>query len=161
VDFVWLLLAAGIILAIARELQNVVNKVYAGMTLTQSIIYFIGSVMITIASYIIFVYFLPLLMYKAEFAWAKVKGNFKKFAYLVAMLGPLYSTAILIKAILDFLLPDMILFNFIKIITPGLILLYIFSIMFVAIRNYFKLVDVKAVMLTSIPWLIIIAYNLI
>jgi len=160
-NFILPLLVAGLILGLSNELNNLNAGYYTAMTLIQGLLFFGIGVGITLFKFVLIMYLIPVLLYWFEFLVFRVEGNLKKYSYLIALLGPLYATSILIKVILGFLLPSNAFFNFIGLIVPGLAVVYIYSIMILGIRSYFKLNDVRAPMIASIPWLIIFIYSII
>jgi len=160
-DFVWPLLIAGLILGLANELMALNTGVYIGMTLVQSLLSFGLSMFVTLVKFIILLFLVPLLLYRFEIMVFRIDGNLKRFSLLLALIGPLYATSILIKVLLDLLLPNNAFFKFIELIIPGLAVVYTFGIIFVGMRHYFKLADVKAAMIASLPWLIIFIYTMI
>ncbi|RME54558.1 hypothetical protein D6777_03415 [Candidatus Woesearchaeota archaeon] len=161
VAFVWLVILAGFILGIAKEVQNVTNNIYAGLNFAEITLYFIGSMLTTIMTYFVVIYLIPLFMYKLMFIALNIKGKFKTFAYLLALLGPLYSTVILLKVLLDLILPNIAVLNFLKFSLIGLLFVYIISILNISMKEFFKQKEIRSLILTIIPWLLLFVITLV
>ena len=106
-------------------------------------------------------YILPLILYKFELFVFKISNGMKKIAHVMALLAPLYATAVLARVVLDVLLPEHSVFKFIELSVPTIAGLYAIAILYVAIRDNYKLANVKAVMVAALPWVLMLIYNLI
>ena len=91
----------------------------------------------------------------------QIKDGMKKLSYILALLGPLYASAILVRVILDVLLPENRIFRFFELGLPAVAEIYAAAILFLAIKKFYKLPDLKALVVTALPWVLILIYNLI
>lgn len=160
-DILWPLLLGGFILGLSIELRNLNLGLYVGLTWIQTLIMFCGSLIITLLSFLIFLYILPLLIYKFEFMLFNINKNLKKLSQVLALLAPLYAVGILTKVLLDIFFPEHAFFKFIELLIPALTQLYAVAILFVAITYHFRLDDIKGIIVTSLPWVLMLIFKMV
>ncbi|MEA3379195.1 MAG: YIP1 family protein [Nanoarchaeota archaeon] len=158
-DFFWPLLFGGLILGLSVELKNLNNGLYVGLTWTQALFMLIGGLVITLTGFFVLFYLLPLMIYKFEFMIFNVNDHVAKFAYVMALLAPLYSVSVLARVLLDVFLPEHAIFKFIELLVPSVAQLYAVGVLFVALRYYFKLDNVRAFFITALPWILMLIYS--
>jgi len=105
-------------------------------------------------------FIVPLLVYKLEFMFLK-QGSTKKIAYVMSLLAPLYAAGILIRILLDILLPEHPIFRFIALCVPALLNTYALGIIYMAMKEYYDIDQLKALMVTALPWLFMLVYYLV
>ncbi|MEK6816634.1 MAG: YIP1 family protein [Nanoarchaeota archaeon] len=159
-DFVTPLLIGGILLGLGNELKNIRSAAYYGLSLSQGISFLIGSIIITILSFIFILYIIPLLVYKMEFMFIK-EGSLKRLAYVMSLLAPLYASGILVRILLDIFLPEHAIFRFIALCVPAFVNTYAFGILYISMKEYYRIDKLKALMVTALPWLFMLIYYLI
>lgn len=159
-DFILPLAIGGILLGLGNELRNVSSSVYYGMSLSQGLSFLIGSIIISMLSFILLLYVVPLLIYKLEFMFLRL-DSLKRLAYIMSLLAPLYAMGVLARILLDIFLPEHAIFRFIALCVPAFVNTYALGIIYIAMKEYYNISQLKAMLITALPWVFMIVYYLI